>query len=33
MKVQFNYIVEHRHQPGATEGWFNGLGLRAAYNF
>jgi phosphate-selective porin OprO/OprP len=33
MKVQFNYIVEHRDQPGATEGWINGLGVRAAYNF
>jgi phosphate-selective porin OprO/OprP len=33
MKVQFNYILEHRNQPGATEGWINGLGVRAAYNF
>jgi phosphate-selective porin OprO/OprP len=33
MKVQFNYILEHRDQPGATEGWIDGLGVRAAYNF
>jgi phosphate-selective porin OprO/OprP len=33
MKVQFNYIVEHRNQPGAAVGWFNGVGVRAAYDF
>jgi phosphate-selective porin OprO/OprP len=33
MKVQFNYIAEHRDQPGATTGWINGIGLRAAYDF
>ena len=33
MKVQFNYIAEHRDQPGATVGWINGFGLRAAYDF
>jgi phosphate-selective porin OprO/OprP len=33
MKVQLNYIAEHRDQPGATTGWINGVGARAAYNF
>jgi phosphate-selective porin OprO/OprP len=33
MKIQFNYIAEHRDQPGATPGWINGLGVRAAYDF
>ena len=33
MKLQFNYILEHRDQPGATPGWINGIGLRAAYDF
>ena len=33
MKVQFNYIVEHRDQSGATPGWIDGIGVRAAYNF
>jgi phosphate-selective porin OprO/OprP len=33
MKVQFNYIVENRDQPGVAQGWINGLGLRAAYDF
>jgi hypothetical protein len=33
MKVQFNYIAEHRDQPGVTPGWINGLGVRAAYDF
>jgi hypothetical protein len=33
MKVQFNYVAEHRNQPGATVGWINGFGLRAAYDF
>jgi phosphate-selective porin OprO/OprP len=33
MKVQFNYIAEHRDTPGVTPGWINGLGVRAAYDF
>jgi phosphate-selective porin OprO/OprP len=33
MKVQLNYIVEHRNTPGVTPGWINGVGLRAAYDF
>lgn len=33
MKLQFNYIVEHRDQPGATVGWINGVGVRGAYDF
>jgi phosphate-selective porin OprO/OprP len=33
MKVQFNYILEHRNQPGAPEGWIDGFGVRAAYCF
>jgi phosphate-selective porin OprO/OprP len=33
MKMQFNYILEHRDQPGVTPGWINGLGMRAAYDF
>jgi phosphate-selective porin OprO/OprP len=33
MKVQFNYILEHRNQPGATVGYIDGIGVRAAYDF
>jgi phosphate-selective porin OprO and OprP len=34
MKVQLNYIVEHRDAPqGVAQGWINGVGLRAAYDF
>jgi phosphate-selective porin OprO/OprP len=33
MKIQFNYIAEHRDQPGVTPGWINGFGIRAAYDF
>ncbi len=33
MKVQLNYIAEHRSTPGVPEGWINGFGLRAAYDF
>jgi phosphate-selective porin OprO/OprP len=33
MKVQCNYIVEHRDQPGAAVGWINGIGIRGAYDF
>jgi phosphate-selective porin OprO/OprP len=33
MKVQFNYVAEHRNVPGVTPGWINGLGIRAAYDF
>jgi phosphate-selective porin OprO/OprP len=34
IKVQFNYIVEHRDMPTAgADGWINGVGVRAAYAF
>jgi phosphate-selective porin OprO/OprP len=34
MKVQFNYILEHRDAPqGVTQGWINGFGARVAYDF
>jgi phosphate-selective porin OprO/OprP len=34
MKVQLNYIVEHRDAPqGVVKSWINGVGLRAAYDF
>jgi phosphate-selective porin OprO/OprP len=34
MKVQFNYIVTHRRgQQDVAEGWINGVGVRAAYDF
>jgi phosphate-selective porin OprO/OprP len=33
MKVQCNYIAEHRDMPGVPIGWINGVGLRAAYDF
>jgi phosphate-selective porin OprO/OprP len=33
MKIQANYIVEHRDMPNVAVGWINGFGLRAAYDF
>jgi hypothetical protein len=33
MKVQCNYMAEHRDMPGVPIGWINGVGLRAAYDF
>jgi phosphate-selective porin OprO/OprP len=34
MKVQLNYILEHRDAPQeVAQGWINGVGLRAAYDF
>jgi phosphate-selective porin OprO/OprP len=34
MKFQLNYILEHRDGPtGTPVGWFNGVGVRAAYDF
>jgi phosphate-selective porin OprO/OprP len=33
MKVQFNYILEHRNTPDVPVGWINGFGVRAAYDF
>jgi phosphate-selective porin OprO/OprP len=33
MKVQFNYIAEHRDTPGVPVGWIQGVGVRAAYDF
>ena len=33
MKVQFNYILERRDQPGVDPAWINGVGVRGAYDF
>jgi phosphate-selective porin OprO/OprP len=33
MKVQLNYIAEHRDTPGVPVGWINGVGVRVAYDF
>jgi phosphate-selective porin OprO/OprP len=34
MKVQFNYILEHRDAPqGVVQGWINGFGIRGGYDF
>jgi phosphate-selective porin OprO/OprP len=33
IKVQLNYIAEHRDVPGVPEGWINGVGMRAAFSF
>ncbi len=33
MKVQLNYILEHRDQPGVAAAWINGVGARGAYDF
>ena len=34
MKVQLNYILEHRDAPqDVVQGWINGVGVRAAYDF
>src|SRR5262249_26991098 len=33
MRVQFNYILERRDQPGVEAAWINGIGVRAAYDF
>ena len=34
MKVQLNYILEHRDAPqDVTRSWINGIGVRAAYDF
>jgi phosphate-selective porin OprO/OprP len=33
MKVQLNYILERRDQPGVSPAWINGLGVRGAYDF
>ena len=33
MKVQLNYILERRDQPGVTPQWINGVGVRGAYDF
>lgn len=34
MRVQMNYILEHRDGPqDVASGWINGVGLRAAYDF
>ena len=34
MKIQGNYILAQRDGPqGVGDGWFNGLGIRAAFDF
>jgi phosphate-selective porin OprO and OprP len=33
MKIQLNYILERRDQPGVEAAWINGIGLRAAFDF
>ena len=34
MKLQLNYILEHRDAPqNVTEDWINGIGLMAAVDF
>jgi hypothetical protein len=33
MKLQFNFIAEHRDAPGVTPGWINGVGVRVAFDF
>ena len=34
MKVQLNYILEHRDAPqNVVQGWINGVGVRGAYDF
>ena len=33
MKVQVNYILERRNQPGVDPAWINGVGVRGAYDF
>lgn len=34
MKIQFNYIAEHRDdQLAGVNGWINGIGMRASYDF
>jgi phosphate-selective porin OprO/OprP len=34
MKIQLNYILEHRDAPqGVVEAWISGVGVRAAYEF
>ncbi len=34
MKVQFNYIAEHRDGPqDVVQGWINGFGIQASYDF
>jgi phosphate-selective porin OprO/OprP len=34
MKLQLNYILEHRDAPqGIVQGWISGVGVRGAYDF
>jgi phosphate-selective porin OprO/OprP len=33
MKLQLNYILERREQPGVVPAWINGVGVRGAYDF
>lgn len=33
MKVQLNYILTRRNQPGVPPAWINGVGVRGAYDF
>jgi hypothetical protein len=32
-KVQLNYLLERRDQPGTDPAWINGVGVRDAYDF
>ena len=33
MKVQLNYVLENRAQPGTPTAWINGIGMRVACDF
>jgi phosphate-selective porin OprO/OprP len=33
VKFQFDYILEHRDQPGVPVSWISGVGVRGAYDF
>jgi phosphate-selective porin OprO/OprP len=33
MKVQLNYVLTRREQPGVDPAWINGVGVRGAYDF
>lgn len=33
MRVQLNYILEYRDQPGVPAGWINGIGIRTVCDF
>jgi hypothetical protein len=33
MKIQVNYVLTRRDQPGVDPAWISGVGLRGAYDF